>query len=152
MPVRSDERSHVLGCFGKGKLKTCDGGENLGETNEHIRHGLRPDIDRSICALVPVHVLAALASGVDVVLDDSGGNHSKRSKEETECNALNGSEPDVGFAESWIQEVVDNRDKNDERDGVEVGDEVVGHTVTCHSSGLRCQVVVHLVVGEPCVS
>jgi hypothetical protein len=143
--VGSNERTHVLGRFGKGKLETSDGREDLGETYEHVRNGLYPDVDGR-WGVAAVHVVAACARLVDVVLDDGRGNHGEGGEDETEGHALDGCEADVCFAEGWVQEVVDNRDEDDKRDWVQVGDDVVGDTVTCHGSSLRGEVVVHLVV------
>ena len=145
MPVRSDQRTHVRGRFCKRKLESSDGCEDFRETDEHVRDGLGPDVDwRWVVAAV--HVLAAWALGVDVVLDNSSGYHGEGREDETECDTLDGSEADVCLAESGVEEVVYNRDEDDEGNGVEVGDEVVGNTVTCHCSGLRGEIVVHLVV------
>ena len=148
MPVRSNKRPHVLGSLGEGKLQTGDGCENLGETDEHVWNGLRPHVDGRK-GVARVHVLAALSGGVDVVLDDGGTDHGEGGEQETECDTLDGCELDAGLAERGVQEVVDNGDEDDERDGVQVGDDVVGDTVTLHSGGLGCQVAGHLVVRQP---
>jgi hypothetical protein len=42
------------------------------------------------------------------------------------------------------------RDEDDYGEGVEVGEDVVGRTVYCQCGGLGDEVVVDLVVGEPC--
>lgn len=41
------------------------------------------------------------------------------------------------------------RETYDERDGVDVVDDIVGNVVELHDGGLRGQVTGHLVVGEP---
>lgn len=148
VPVRRDERTHVLRSLRESELKTSNGGENLRETNKDVGHGLSPDIDR--CGVVArVHLVTAGTSLVDVVLDYCGGDHGKRGKQETERNALDWCEANASLAQRGVQELVDDGDEDDERDGVEVGDNVVGHTITGHGRSLGGQVVVHLVVGQP---
>lgn len=83
------------------------------------------------------------------MLDDGGADHGEGGEHEAKGHALDGSEADVGFAEGRVQEVVHDGDEDDEGDGVEVGDDVVGDAVALHGGGLRGEVVVHLVVGEP---
>lgn len=148
VPVGCNKRSHVLGGLGEGELQTGNRCENLGETDEHVRNGLRPHVDGRE-SVARVHVLAALAGRIDVVLDDSGADHGEGREQETECDTLDGRELDAGLAKCGVEEVVDNGDEDDERDGVQVGDDVVGDTVTLHGGGLGGQVVVHLVVRKP---
>jgi hypothetical protein len=149
VPVRSDERSHVLGSLCERELETSDGSENLRETDEDVWHGLGPHVDRRK-GVARVHVLAALARRVDEVLDNGCSDHGEGSKDESECHALNGSEPDSSFAQSRVQEFVDDGDEDNEGDRVEIGDNVVGDTVALHGGCLRSEVVVHLVVRQPC--
>lgn len=148
VPVRGDERTHVLGSLGEGEFQTGDGGEDLGETDKHVGDSLGPHVDwrRVITA---VHLVAAGARLVDVVLDNSCRDHSERGKHETECNALDGGEADAGLAERGVEEVVNDGDEDNQGDGVEVGDDVVGDTVTGHGGSLGGKVVVHLVVRQP---
>jgi len=148
MPVRCHERPHVLGCLCERKLESSNRCEDFGETDKHVGHGLGPDVDRG-WVVAAVHVFAARALGVDVMLDDGSGNHRERCKDETEGDALNGSEADVCLAESGVEEVVNDGNEDDQGDGVEVSDDIVGNTVTGHCSGLRREVVVHLVVAQP---
>lgn len=145
VPVRRDQRAHVLGRLCEGEFKAGDGCEDLGEADQHVRHRLRPHVDGRE-GVARVHVLATCAALVDVVLDDGGADHGERGEDEAEGNALDGRELDVGFAERRVEEVVDDGDEDDEGDGVQVGDEVVGDAVALHGGGLRGEVVVHLVV------
>ena len=145
MPVRGDQRTHVLGGFCKGKLESSNRCEDLGESDENVRNGLGPDVKWG-WVVAAVHVLSAGALGIDVVLDNGSGDHGERRKDETESDTLDRSEANVCLAESGVEEVVYDRDEDDERDGVKVGDDIVGDTVTCHCGSLRGKVVVHLVV------
>ena len=56
---------------------------------------------------------------------------------------------DLHLSEPGPEEEVANRDQDDEREGVEVREDVVGEPIELHDGGLRDQVVVQLVVGEP---
>lgn len=107
-----------------------------------------PDVDRG-WVIAAVHVFAARALGVDVVLDDGSRDHGERCEDETEGDALNGSEADVCLAKSRVEEVVNNGNEDDEGNRVEVGNDIVGNTITGHSGGLRREIVVHLVVAQP---
>jgi hypothetical protein len=149
VPVRGDERSHILGCFGERELETGDGSENLRESDEHVRDGLCPHIDGRNLVVAIVHIFATRTLCVDEVLDDGSSDHGEGSQEESERDAFDGCKLDTSFAESWVQEVVHDGNEDDQGDGVEIRDDVVGDTVALHGPSLRGQVVVHLVVGEP---
>lgn len=79
-------------------------------------------------------------------LNHGSADHSHGSKNEAKRHALDGRELDAGLAESGVEEVVDDGDEYNERDGVKVCDDVVGNTVALHRRRLGGQVVVHLVV------
>ena len=145
VPVRSDEGAHVLRRLGEREFQTGDGREDLGETDEYVGHSLCPDVDRR-GVVARVHLIAARTGLVDVVLDDSRRHHGEGREHEAERNALDGREADAGLAQRRVEEVVDNGDEDDERDGVEVGDDIVGDAVTGHGRGLRRQVIVHLII------
>lgn len=149
VPVRGNQRPHVLGRLGEGVLETGNRREDFREADEHVGHGLHPHGEGSRVVVARVHVLAAGAELVDVVLDDGGAYHGQGGEHEAEGHALDGGEADAGLAESRVQESIDDGDEDDEGDGVEVGDDVVGDAVERHGVGLRRQVAVHLVVGEP---
>lgn len=113
-----------------------------------------PDVERrsdpvALCVFAAVHEFAAHGGVVDVVLDDCCGDHGKGGEHEAEGHALDGCELDVLLAEEGVEEVVDDGYEDDEGDGVEVGDDVVGDAVEGHGGGLGDEVVVHLVVGDP---
>lgn len=151
-----DERLHVLRGLGVGILVGGDVGKDFGETNQDVGQALGPDIDgggRAELLLAvdddgAVGVIAARALLVDVVLHDSGGNHGKRGNEETSGHTLDGGESDANLAETGVQEVVDEGNHDDNGDGVQVLDNVVGDTVKLHGTSLDGQITSHLVVGQ----
>lgn len=44
--------------------------------------------------------------------------------------------------------MIDQRNENNQRDGVEVIDDIIGYTTQLHRRGLRRQITRHLIVGE----
>ena len=149
-----DEGLHVLGGLGVGVLVGGDVGEDLSQTDEDVGQRLGPDVDGSGRAGVAVgetvvDVPATLGVHlVDVVLHDSGGDHGKGGNGETGCHTLDGGEGNAELAETRVEDVVDDGDHDDDGDGVEVLENVVGGAVTLHGTGLGGQVGGHLVVGE----
>ncbi|CAG9978285.1 unnamed protein product [Clonostachys byssicola] len=151
-----DEGLHVLGGLGEGILVRGDIGEDLGDTDEDVGEGLSPDVDGGggaglarlgglavgdVPAAVGVHL-------VDVVLHDGGGDHGEGGDDETSGHTLDGGGGDADPAEAGVEEVVEDGDHDDDGDGVEVLDDVVGDAVELHGAGLDGQVTGHLVVGE----
>lgn len=82
---------------------------------------MNPDVDRTAASTV----LAFNTSAVDVDLNDAGRDHGRGRNHETHCDTLDWSEPDVGLAESWVEEGVDEWNEDDERERVEVVDQIV---------------------------
>ena len=150
---RGDDGAHVLGRLGEGVLEAGDGGEDLGEGDQEVGDGLHPDVDgRGVAGVVadPVRrVVAAGAEVVDVVLRHGRGYHGEGAEEEAPGDAFQRREADAEPFETGVEEDVGDGDEDDEGDGVDVVDEVVGGPVQFHGRGLRDQVVGHLVVGEP---
>lgn len=144
-----DERTHVGRGLGVRVLETRDGGKDLSETDENIGASLGPDVDGSSRVVAGVHVLTALASLVDVVLDDGGPNHGGAGDEETGSHTLEGRESDLCLAKSWVDDEVEDRNHDDDTKRVHVVKEIVGHAVELHGSSLGGQVAVNLVVCEP---
>lgn len=151
-----DERLHVLGSLGVGVLVRGDVGKDLGKTNQDVGERLSPDVDGSRAAvllntiddLLATGVVTAGAHLVDVVLHDSGGNHGQGSEHETESHTLDGSEGNADLAQQRVQNVINDGNHDDDGDGVQVLNDVVGDTVTLKSSSLHGQVAGHLVVGQ----
>lgn len=149
-----DERAHVVWRLGKGVLQASDGREDFRETNEHVRQCLYPHVDRrldlfAIFVLARVHLVAALAQLVDVVLRGGGREHCEHGHEEADRDTLERREVDADFAEGRVQKVVDKRNEDDQGQRVQIVDDVVGRAVQLHGGSLRGQVVRHLVVRQP---
>lgn len=145
-----DERAHVLGRFGEGVLEARDGGEDLREGDEEVGDRLDPDVDgRGAGAGFLGRVLAARAQFVNVVLGDAGGDHGGGGQGEPPGDLLQRREADAHAFEGRVDEDVADGDEDDESDGVDVVDEIVGGAVEFHGCGLGDEVVGHLVVGEP---
>ncbi len=109
---------------------------------------MNPDVDgRRLFARVGRR--AARAEPVDVGLYHGGADHGKGAHEEPERDTFEGSETNAGLAQGRVQQVVEDGDEDDQREGVEVGEDVVRDTVQLHGCGLRGQVVGDLVVGQP---
>ncbi|CAH0027857.1 unnamed protein product [Clonostachys rhizophaga] len=151
-----DEGLHVLGGLGEGVLVGGDVGEDLGDTDEDVGQGLGPDVDGGggaglarlgglavgdVPAAVGVHL-------VDVVLHDGGGDHGEGGDDETGGHTLDGGGGEADLAEAGVDDVVEDGDHDDDRDRVEVLDDIVGDAVELHGAGLNGQVTGHLVVGE----
>lgn len=96
-----------------------------------------------------VDVVAAGAHLVDVGLDDARGNHGEGRERETGGDLLDGAEVDAHLAEKGVHAKVHDGDDDDDEDGVELGDDVVGGGAQVHGVGLRDEVVGHLVVRQP---
>lgn len=149
-----DEGLHVLGGLGEGVLVRGDIGEDLSQTDEDIRQRLGPDVDGSRGTLLTVSELGVdplTAVGVhlvNVVLHDSSGNHGHGSHEETGRHTLDGGESNTDLAQGRVQHVVDDGDHDNDGNGVQVLQNIVGNTVSGHGGGLSGQVAGHLVVGK----
>lgn len=97
-----NERAHVLGGLGESILESGDGGEDLRKGDENVDTSDGPDVDGRLV----VGVLGVVVSRgpVDVVLEDSGPDHSKRSEDKASGDFLEGSESDAALAEERIDE------------------------------------------------
>ena len=132
-----DQGAHVPGGLGEGVLEGGDRGKDLGDTAQHVGEGLDPDGDgRELLVLVEtvVGVLAAVAELVDVVLGDGGGDHGGACAEEPGRDALDRREFEAHSAEARVDEAVHDGDEDDQGEGVEVVDDVVGDAAETHCS------------------
>jgi len=84
-----------------------------------------------------------------VGLDDGGPDHSRRAGVEAPRDFLDRGEVDAASAEEGVDDAIADGDKDDEGEGIQVGEDVVGDAVELHDGGLGGQVVVELVVGDP---
>lgn len=145
-----DETSHVLGSFAESVLETSNGGEDFGESDQAVWNCLNPDVDGGFAVGAAVDfAVGARRELVDVVLEHGGADHGGGGHEETPCDTLEWCEADVCLAESWVDEVVDDGDEDDQGQWVQVVDQIVWNAAELESGRLRSQVVHHLVVGEP---
>lgn len=83
------------------------------------------------------------------MLHDGGPDHREGSEEESPGDLLERREVDADAAHCRVQEEVTDRDEDNKREGVKVGQDIVRKTMGCHRRCLGRQVVVDLVVREP---
>ena len=142
------ETPHIPRRLGERVLKTRDRREDLGDGNEHVSPRLRPDVYAhhrvALAGVVP-----AVGLPVDILLQDRGPDHGRRSGEKAQSDFLDGREVDAHFSQAGVDQAVEDGDQDYEREGVEVGKDIVGDAVERHGGCLRGQVVVELVVGQP---
>jgi hypothetical protein len=84
------------------------------------------------------------------VLDNGRPNHGSGTGDETSGDPLYRSKIDAHFPEAWVYKEITYRYEDYQRKGIEIVDNVVRNAVSHHSSGLRCQVVDHLIISKPC--
>src|SRR5690242_6620544 len=150
-----DERLHAGRRFGVGVLETSDRGENLGNTDEHVGAGLGGNVD--VVTLGNTIDLAGIAervaitgtSLVDVMLDDSGVDHGKRGDPEPSGDTVDGREVDLVLAEEREEELIHDRQEDDNGNGIEVLHQIVRDTVTSHLTSLGNKVVGEVSVYDP---
>ena len=114
-----------------------------------IRTRLDPNVDGTLALFASVRAVAARVSFVNVVLNNSAPDHGQAPHKKATSNTLQRCEVDLHFSLPGVNEAIEDRNEDDERDGIQVGDDIVGNTIEFHGSGLRCQVVEDLVVREP---
>lgn len=99
------------------------------------------------------------------MLENGSPDHGEGSKDETSGDLLDGCEPDALLTEVWVDEdihdckglvfvriqelVMLTGNDNDDANGVQVLEQIVGDTVELHGGAHARQVGVHLPVGEP---
>jgi hypothetical protein len=76
-------------------------------------------------------------------------DHRNTDDHEASRNALDGAEVDALSAKEGVNDVVEDRDEDDDRDGVQVLDQIVGSAVKRHSGSHGTVVAVNLGVAEP---
>lgn len=105
------------------------------------------DIVLFIGALARLAVAGSRA--VDDVLNNGGVCEADGSEEETNGDAGNRLELDLELAEDGVDNHVQNRDEDNNRDGVEVLHQIVGHAVALHLTSLGNEVARELGVAHP---
>jgi hypothetical protein len=95
-------------------LKLGDGCQYFSHTNKTIGENLHPDRDVGATvyrgATQLVDSFAARRHLVDVVLSDTGRDHSQRTQNETSSNLLDWRQADTGLAKTWIDDKVHDGD------------------------------------------
>jgi hypothetical protein len=150
-----DEGLHAGWRLGVGVLETGDGGENLRDTDQHVSTSLGSDMN--VVALSNTVNFASRAERmtvagtglVDVVLNDSSVDHGHRRNPETSDDTVDGREGNLVLAEEGEEELVHERQENDNGDGVEVLHQIVGNAVTSHLTGLSDEIVGEVAVDDP---
>ena len=128
---RRNERTHILRSLREAVLQRRDRGKNLGESNEHIRPGLRPDIDVRL-GRAARRLIAARGFLVDIDLDRAGPDHGEEAEEETRCDTLDGREADTLLPEPGVEKKIAEWDENDQSEGIEIVDDIVRDAVQLH--------------------
>jgi hypothetical protein len=151
-----NEGLHRGGRLGVGVLETGNGRKDLRDTDEHVRAGLRGDVDvvaldGAGCVLGGVaQWLAVTGAGcVDVVLNDGSVDHGEGCNPETAGDTVNRGESDVALAQERHEELVNERQEDDDSNGIKVLHEIVGNTVTSHLTSLGDEVVGEVAVHDP---
>lgn len=150
-----DDRLHALWCLGEGVLESGDGRKDLADADENIRTRDDPDVDRGwerVAGSVGAFggkFAVAWAHLADVVLENNCVDHRSTDDHEAGRNTLDGAEVDALPAQERVDDVVKDRDEDDDRDGVQVHDQVVGGAVERHSGGHSAVVAINLRVAEP---
>jgi hypothetical protein len=150
-----DEGLHAGRRLGVGVLETSDGGENLGDTDQHVSTSLGSDVD--VVALSNTVNLASRAERVtvartglvDVVLNNGSVDHGHRRDPETGNDTVDGRERDLVLAEEGEEELIHKRQENDNGDGIKVLHQIVGNAVTSHLTSLGDEVVREVAVHDP---
>lgn len=125
-----DEAAHVVWGLGECVFERGDGCHDFREADQHVRHGLHPHIDRGWARAVRISgVVAAGREPVDVHLNDARGDHGHTGQREPKSDTLDRCKVDAGLAERWVNDEVHQWDKDDDTDGIEVLDNVVGDAV-----------------------
>ena len=154
---RSDNRLHTNGSLSEGVFVGGDGSEDLGHADHDIWTSDNPDVDGSRVGLTSLVFTGggsdALSSARralgDVGLEDGGVDHGETSDEEASIHTFDGGEVDVASAEEGVDQVVEDRDHDDDTDRVQVLDQVVGSSFEGHASSGGSQVSINLGVAEP---
>lgn len=135
-----DDGLHVVGRLGEGVLVRGGVGKDLGQADEDVRQALGPDVDGRDALLVG-GVVAAGGHLVDVVLHHSGGDHGHGGETETEGHTLQRGEVDADLSKARVDDSVQDGDHDDDGDGVEVLNQIVGRAVQLHGRGLSVQLL-----------
>ena len=133
-----DEGFHARRRFGEGVFETGDAGEDFRERDEEVRRGLDGNVDpvvlRAVRGGAIQRVFVAGSGTVDQMLGDGRIGHRKGRKHEAHGDSGNGSERDADFFKGWVDEAIQNWDEDDERQGVNVLQKIVGYAMEFHGA------------------
>jgi len=131
-----NETTHVWGCARVSDTVGGDVDEELGDTADGVGDGDPPDGDGSdegdtvgVNAGLAGTELTARAELVGVGVEDGVADTTESGESETGGHASNGAVADVEVTEHGVETVVQNGGHEDNGEGVEVADNVVGDTV-----------------------
>ena len=151
------EGLHARGCFSVGVFETSDRDEDLGQANEDVRWGLDGDVDvigkglaigrRAGWAVQRVRV--ARAGAIDEMLHDGSVRQANSSKEKAYRDASNGLEFNFGLAKGRVDNLIQDRNEDDDADRIEVLHEIVGHAMPGKLCSLAHKVRAELSVAHP---
>lgn len=119
-----NQTAHILRRFTVGKLEGRDTSTDFRKGNQAVRQSLHPDIDRCravdrlSCLILPRPVVDIVSGAgrhfVNVRLQHAGGHHGHGGNEKTHCDTLNRRKVDMGLAETGIDNVVENRNEDNQ--------------------------------------
>ena len=155
-----DEGFHGGRGFGVCVFETGDGGEDFREGDEDVGGDLSADIDGAVgiaCSEIVTwrrridQVLKRSVNDRQRVkyLNASSISHCSSSKHESKKDTRDRTEMNANLAESGVYEQIHNGDKDDESNRIDVLQEIVWNAMSFHLSGLRDQIVEHLIVTNP---
>lgn len=105
---------------------------------------------------VSIHTSRALSRAavtgtglVDDVLNDGGVHEAESAEHETNGDTSDGLELNFELAKDGVNNHVENRDEDNDRDGIKVLHQIVGHAVAFHLTSLRNEVARELRVADP---
>lgn len=135
-----NKTSHVDGGTRVSDTVGRDVDEQLGEAAESVWECLPPQRDWRDEAIVDTvwvsaAVIAARVELVCIVAEDAVADASQGGKEEAGGDTSDGAIVNAGLAESRVQYVVENWAQKNDAEGVEVGDDIVGHAVAGEHGG-----------------
>lgn len=150
-----DEGLHGRRGLGIGVLEAGDGGEDLGETDEHVGRGLDGDVhvvtvgDAVDDGGGAEGLAVAGSGGVDDVLDDGGVHHGEGGDDEAQGDTGDGPEGDLQTAHNRVNDRLEEGNEDDDGDRVKVLHQIVGNAVAVHLAGLGDKVTGELAVDDP---
>jgi len=130
-----DQSTHVDGRAGVGDSVGGHVDEEFGEATNGVGNGDEPDGDGReetdsvfVRAIGGSHVSAGRGL-VGVVVEDGVCSSTDSSQEQSGGDTCDRTISDAPLAEHWVERIVQDRSSDNDQDGVEVLEEIVGHAV-----------------------